>query len=55
MKPLDFSFEVFNADSMKNGEVTRIVPFEVKINRYKEQINVAVTDLNRTDMFPRYD
>ena len=36
MKPLYFSFEVFNADSTKNGEVTRIALFEVKINKYKE-------------------
>ena len=50
-KPLDFSFEVFNADGTKNREVTRIVPLEVKINRHKKQINAAVTDLNGTDIF----
>ena len=31
------------------------VLLEVKINRYKEQINVAVIDLNSTDMSLGYD
>jgi len=30
------SFEVFNTDETKNGEVTRFVPLKVKINKYKE-------------------
>ena len=34
MKPINFSFEVFNADGTKNGEVTRVVPLE--INSHKE-------------------
>jgi len=50
-KPVDFSFEIFNVDGTKYREVTRIAPLKVKINKYKEQINVAVTNLNRTDMF----
>ena len=50
-KLVDFSFEVFNANRTKNGKVTRIVLLEIEINRYKEQINVVVTDLNRTDIF----
>jgi len=54
-KLLDFSFKVFNADSIKNREVTRIVPLTVEINRHKEQINVVVTDLNKIDMFLGYN
>jgi len=50
-KPINFSFEVFNADRMKNGEVTRMVPLEIEINGYKEQLEAAVTDLDGTDMF----
>ena len=33
---INFSFEVFNADRTKNGEITKVAPLEVKINRYKE-------------------
>jgi len=51
MKPINFSFKVFNADGMRNGEVTRMVPLEIKINGYKEQLEVAVMDLDGTDMF----
>ena len=36
---------------MKNGEVTKIVPLEIKINEYKEQLEAAVIDFNKTDMF----
>jgi len=36
MKPINFSFEVFNADGTKNGEVTRVVPLEIEINSHKE-------------------
>jgi len=50
-KPINFSFKVFNVDGIKNREMTRVVSLEIKINRYKEQLEVAVTDLNRTDMF----
>jgi len=55
MEPMDRSFEVFNADGTKNGEVTRFAPLEVEINGHKEQIDVAVTDLNGMDMFLGYD
>ena len=55
MKPINFSFEVFNADRTKNGEVTRMVPLEIKINGHKEQLEVAVIDLDGTDMFLGYD
>ena len=54
-KLIDFSFEVFNMDGMKNGEVTKVVPLEIEINRHKETLEAAVTDLNRTDMFLGYD
>ncbi len=32
-----------------------MVPLEIKINSYKEQLEAAVIDLNRTDMFLRHD
>ena len=31
------------------------MPLEVEINRYKEYLEAAVTDLNGTDMFLEYD
>jgi len=34
-KPINFLFEVFNADGIKNGEVTKVVPLEVEINGHK--------------------
>ena len=52
---MDISFEVFNTDGTKNGEVTRFVLLESEVNRYKERINVVVMDLNRTDIFLEYD
>ena len=54
-KKIDFSFEVFNADGTKNGEVTKVAPLEVEINGHKETLEVAVTDLDGTDMFLGYD
>jgi len=54
-KPINFSFEVFNADGTKNGEMTRVAPLEIKINGHKEQLEAAVTDLNRTDIFLGHD
>jgi len=54
-KPINFSFEVFNANGMKNGEVTKVVPLEVEINRHKKTLEVAVMDLDGTDMFLRHD
>ena len=44
-KKIDFSFEVFNADGTKNGEVTKVAPLEVEINGHKETLEVAVTDM----------
>jgi len=54
-KPINFSFEVFNADGTKNGEVTKVAPLEIKINRHKETLEAAVMDLDGTDMFLGHD
>jgi len=54
-RPINFLFEVFNADRTKNGEVTKVAPLEVKINRHKETLEAAVTDLDGTDMFLGHD
>ena len=54
-KSIDFSFEVFNTDGTKNGEVTKVAPLEIEINGHKETLEVAVTDLDRTDMFLGHD
>jgi len=54
-KPIDFSFEVFNADCTKNGEVTKVAPLEIEINGHTEQLESVVTDLDRTDIFLGYD
>jgi len=48
---INFSFEVFNVDRTKNGEVTSVASLEIEINRHQEQLEVTVTDLNSTDMF----
>jgi len=55
IKPINFLFKIFNADRTKNKEVTRVVPLEIEINRNKEQLETAVTDLNKTDMFLGHD
>jgi len=55
MKSINFSFEVFNANGTKNGEMTKVAPLEIKINRHKETLEAAVMDLNGTDMFLGYD
>ena len=54
-KSINFSFEVFNTDRMKNGEVTKVAPLELEINRHKETIEVAVTNLDGTDIFLGHD
>ena len=46
---------MFNVDGMKNREVTKVVPLEVKINGHKKQLEAVVTDLNRTDIFLGHD
>ena len=50
-KLINFSFEVFNTDRMKNREVTKVALLEIEINSHKEQLEVAVTDLDKIDMF----
>jgi len=55
MKPINFSFEVFNADGTKNGEVTKVAPLEIEINRHKKTLEAAVMDLDGTDMFLGHD
>ena len=54
-KLINFSFEVFNANRMKNGEVTKVVPLGIEINRHKETLEAAVMDLDGTDMFLGHD
>jgi len=54
-KPIDFLFEVLNANSTKNGEMTKVAPLEIKINGHTEQLEAAVTDLDRIDMFLGHD
>ena len=54
-RPINFSFKVFNADEMKNGEITKVAPLKIEINRHKEKLKAAVTDLDRTDMFLGHD
>ena len=49
-KLINFFFEVFNADRTKNGEVTKVIPLEIEINRYKETLEAAVTDLDETNI-----
>ena len=39
----------------KNGEVTKVVPLEIKVDSHKEQLEAAVTDLNGIDMFLGHD
>ena len=54
-KSINFSFEVFNADGTKNGEVTRVAPLEIEINGHKETLEAAVTDLDGMDIFLGHD
>ena len=54
-KSIDFSFKVFNTDGTKNGEVTKVAPLEIEINRHKETLEVAVMDLDGIDMFLGHD
>ena len=55
MKPINFSIEVFNMDRTKNGEVIRIAPLEIEVNSYRKQLEAAVTDLNKMDIFLGHD
>jgi len=54
-RPINFSFEVFNTDRIRNREVTKVAPLKIKINRHKKQLEATVTDLNKTDMFLGYN
>ena len=54
-KPINFSFEIFNADGTKNGEVTKVASLEIEIDRHTEQLEAAVTDLDGMDMFLGHD
>ena len=42
-------------DRTKNGEMTRVAPLEIKVNSYRKQLEAAVTDLNKMDMFLGHD
>jgi len=55
MKPINFSFEVFNADGTKNGEVTKVALLKIKIDGHTEQLEAAVTDIDRANMFLGHD
>ena len=55
IRPINFSFEVFNRNETKNGEITKIAPLEIEINKHKEQLEAAVIDLNGIDMFLGHD
>ena len=55
MKLINFSFEVFNADKMKNGEVTKVALLEIEINGHKETLEAAVMDLDGMNMFLKHD
>ena len=54
-KPINFSFEVFNADGTKNREVTKVAPLEIEINGHKKILEAVVIDLDGTDMFLEHD
>ena len=54
-KPINFLFEVFNADRTKNRKVTKVASLEIEINRHKKILKVAVTDLDGTDMFLKHN
>ena len=54
-KPINFSFEVFNTNRTKNGEVTKVAPLEIEINEHKETLEAVVMDLDGTNMFLGHD
>jgi len=54
-RPINFSFEVFNADRTKNREITKVASLEVKTNGHKKQLEAVVMGLNSTDMFLEHD
>ena len=54
-KPINFLFEVFNANGTKNKEMTKVAPLEIEINGHKKTLEAAVIDLDGTDMFLGHD
>jgi len=54
-KSIDFSFEVFNADGIKNREMTKMASLEIEINRHKKTLEAAVMDLDGINMFLGHD
>ena len=52
---IDQSFKIFNTDRTKNREVIWYVLLKFEINRYKEQINVVIIDLNSMNIFLEYN
>ena len=50
-KLINFLFKVFNTNEIKNREVTKVILLEIKINGHKKQLEAAVIDLNRMDIF----
>ena len=54
-KPINFLFEVFNADRTKNRKVTKVAFLEIEINRHKKTLKAVVTDLDGTDMFLKHN
>jgi len=54
-KPINFSFEVFNADGTKNREITKVVPLGIEINGHKETLEAAVMDLDGIDILLGHD
>jgi len=47
-KPINFSFKVFNTNGTKNGEVTKMAPLEIEVNRCKGKLEAVVIDLDGT-------
>ena len=54
-RPITFLFRIYNVDETKNTDITKVAPLEVEINKHKEYIEVAVINLNGTDMFLGHD
>ena len=42
-------------DGTKNREVIKVAPLKIEVNGHKEQLEAAVMDLNRTDIFLGHD
>jgi len=44
---INFSFEVYNTNKIKNGNVTKVALLKVKINGHKEYIGAAIMDFKQ--------